>query len=135
MRVVICGSPRAGKTTRAQQLGETTGAPVRHTDDLIGLPHGEDSAAVARWFSDKGPWIVEGVTAARALRTWLEQNPSGRPCDEVVLMRFPVIKLTPGQEAMAKGCETVWRQIAPRLAQRGVSVVMGRASALGTPQS
>ena len=124
MRVVIAGSPKAGKTTRALALAERLGATVRHTDTLISThARGEDAAEVARWFGERGRWIVEGVTAARGLRTWLERNPSGKPCDEVVVLRQPLVQLTAGQAAMAKGCETVWREIAPKLAARGVTVV------------
>jgi broad-specificity NMP kinase len=125
MRIVIAGGPRRGKTTRALAIAERTGATVRHTDELVGkLPHGDDSAEVARWFNERGPWVVEGVTAARALRKWMAMHP-GKPCDRVVLMRDPVVKLTPGQITQSKGCDTVWREIEPQLAARGVEVVVG----------
>lgn len=124
----MAGGPRCGKTTRALELGRATGAPVRHTDDLVGThAHGEDSAEVARWFREPGPWVVEGVTAARALRKWLADNPSGTPCDEVVLMRQPVVGLSPGQATQAKACNTVWEQVAKPLAARGVNVVIATA--------
>jgi hypothetical protein len=35
-RLVIAGGPRTGKTTLAAELAGKTGAPVHHTDDLIG---------------------------------------------------------------------------------------------------
>jgi broad-specificity NMP kinase len=124
MRVVIAGGPRVGKTARALELAAELNATVRHTDTLIGAhARGEDAAEVARWMGDRGPWVIEGVTAARGLRTWLARNPTGRPCDEVVVLRQPLVQLTPKQAAMAKGCETVWREIAPQLAARGVTVV------------
>ncbi len=47
-------------------------------------------------------------------------------CDADWLMLMSnreVVALTPGQAAMAKGCATVWREIAPKLAARGVTVV------------
>lgn len=129
MRIVVAGSPRAGKTTRALELGQQRGAPVHHTDDLVGkLPHGEDSAEVARWFDRPGEWVVEGVTAARALRKWLFLHQTGKPCDEVVLMQAPVVPLTHGQATMAKACATVWLEVAPKLAARGVTVVTRRVT-------
>jgi broad-specificity NMP kinase len=128
MRVVVAGGPRCGKTTRALDLGGAMGAPVLHTDDLVGLlPRGEDSAEVARWFDRPGSWVVEGVTAARALRSWLAAHQSGKPCDEVVLLQRPVVPLTIGQATMAKACETVWREVASKLAERGVTVVTRQA--------
>lgn len=124
-RIVIIGSPRAGKTTRALELAAERGiGDVRHTDTLIAThERGEDAAEVARWLNEPGPMVVEGVTAVRGLRTWLTMHASGKPCDQVVVLRTPHVPLTPGQRAMAKGIDTVWNQIAPVLAARGVNVV------------
>lgn len=125
-RIVIAGAPRCGKTTRALELARQHGAKVRHTDDLIGKYDRDrdgEAQAVARWLDEPGPLIVEGVTAARGLRRWLQTHPYGKPCDEVLVMRRPLVALNDGQRAMAKGCETVWQEIAPVLKRRGVQVV------------
>jgi len=64
---------------------------------------------------------------ARALRKWLVRNPiSGKPCDVIVNLRHPVVDRTAGQDAMARGCETVFRPLVPELLRRGVRIVEGR---------
>lgn len=119
MRVVIVGGPRCGKTT----LAATLGLPTRHTDDVIGLGWSEASAEVATWLDAPGPWCIEGVAAARALRKWLAAHESGAPCDEIRLLWVPLVERTDGQERMALGIETVWCEISDELIARGVAVV------------
>jgi hypothetical protein len=116
LRIVIAGGPRTGKTTLAASLG----LPVLHTDDLIPLGWVPAGAAVAEWIDQPGPWVIEGVTAPRALRRWLKRNPSGAPCDLIAFLARPAIPRTRGQEAMAKGCAKIFTEIAPVLAARGV---------------
>ena len=70
-----------------------------------------------------GPWVWEGVTMPRALRKWLLKYGPGTPCDTVVWMPTPVMELTPGQEAMAKGCHTVWNGIKGQLGAIGVRIL------------
>lgn len=142
MRIIIAGGPRTGKTILAKMIG----LPVKPADSLINiyglairyLPGiffriksiyslitrgwSEASLEASRWFDDPGPWIVEGVAAGRALRKWMESHPSGKPCDLVVYLAHPKISRTPGQDAMAKGCDTVWKEINPHLERRGVKV-------------
>lgn len=136
-RIVVAGGPLCGKSTYAHALGRQLGIPVLHTDTRelhrlsgscsptcrftpAGLDWSATSAAVARWFSNPGPWIVDGVAAARALRKWLEANRIGRPCDIAVCMRRALVPLNPGQVAMTKGCDKVWGEIVAVLAARGV---------------
>jgi hypothetical protein len=116
LRVVIAGGPRTGKTTLAASLD----VPVLHTDDLISLGWVAAGAAVAKWLDQPGPWVIEGVTAPRALRRWLKRNPAGAPCDLIAFLARPAIPRTRGQEAMAKGCAKIFAEIAPVLAVRGV---------------
>lgn len=119
-RVCVTGGPRTGKTTWALMHGVGT---VRHTDDAIGS--GDWSAAseiVVGWLGLPGPWTVEGVAVARALRKWLRSHPSGKPCDRVVVLSRPRAPLSKGQDAMAKGVDTVWRQVMPELVARGVVI-------------
>ena len=137
MRIIIAGGPRTGKTTLATQILQADGFPVRSTDDLIGkLGWSEASAEVAEWFDDPGPWVIEGVAAARALRKWLGAHPTGSPCDAIVYLSVPKVDRTPGQNAMAKGCDTVWNEVRPSLVARGVKIVSAESFfvARGQPQ-
>ena len=120
MRIVVAGGPRSGKTTFADAIGARLGVPVRHTDALGQLDWSAASLEVATWFDAPGPWIVEGVTAVRALRKWLEANPFITPADRIFWARGTAVPRAPRQEAMAKGCETVWSEILPLLEARGV---------------
>jgi SPP1 gp7 family putative phage head morphogenesis protein len=117
MRVVIAGGPRSGKTTLAATMGE-----AKHTDDIIDLGWSEASSAAMTWFDAPGPWVIEGVATARALRKWLDANPQGKPCDVVFWMPVPHVMLAKGQSTMLKGCEAVWRQVEPELVKRGVEI-------------
>jgi adenylate kinase family enzyme len=124
MRTIVAGGPRTGKTTFADALGRTTGAPVRHTDNLVGkLDWSATSAEVATWLDQPGPWIVEGVAVGRALRKWLAAHPEGKPADLIYCGVAAKVARTPGQMAMAKGCITVWAEVLPLLEARGVQVL------------
>lgn len=123
MRILITGYPRTGKTTLALEMTDAL-IPVRHTDATIPLGWSEGSAEVARWLSEPGPWIIEGVSIPRALRKWLAAN-EGAPCDRVHFLTHCHEALSKGQRSMAKGIDTVWREIVPKLRARGVAVVMG----------
>jgi len=138
-RIVICGGPRTGKTTLATDLWEQNDWPhgiVRHSDDLIEeLKHlgkdawSEGSRRVTEWMDAPGPWIIEGVALARALRKWREANPGERPpVDRVIRLTTPHVALTNGQAAMAKGEETVWAEVEPWLRQHGVKVEHGTST-------
>lgn len=114
MRLCITGAPKTGKTTYAQRFPS-----VRHTDDVISLGWGNDSAEVATWLDAPGPWTIEGVAVARALRKWMEAH-DGKPCDKVIYLDTPRAPQTPQQEAMGKGVLTVMSEILPELYRRGV---------------
>lgn len=129
MRIVILGGPKTGKTTLANHLalggtftdgrtgpGRTRGPgakAVRHTDDLIHLGWSEASQHVAdEWLNAPGPWIIEGVAVARALRKWRDAHPGEPPpVDRVIRLTVPHVALTPGQRTMTRGEETVWREV------------------------
>lgn len=119
-RIVIAGGPRTGKTSFARTLGQH-----RSTDDLIGTHDwsGVSELVASQWMVAPGPWVIEGVAAVRALRKWLVAHPEGKPCDVVHWLRKPMVARSPGQETMAKGCESVWREVEPELRRRGVEVV------------
>lgn len=122
-RILICGGPRTGKTTYGKKLAEQMGCKLISTDDFMGLGWSECSAHVAELMLDSGgPWVIEGVAAVRALRKALDAR-DGKVCDEVIWMEHPHEKLTPGQDAMAKGCKTVWHGIDDAVIDRGVEVL------------
>lgn len=123
MRILIGGGPRTGKTTLAAQWGAELGAPVWSTDDLI--PTHDWSAAsheVMHWIERPGPWVIEGVAVARALRKWLLAHETGTPADTVIWIVRPKVTRTVKQEAMAKGCDTVWHDVQLLLALRGTHI-------------
>lgn len=119
MRIAICGSPRAGKTTLALELARTTGWPLVHTDDLVALGWSGVSAEVVRLLTEAPDLIVEGVAVVRGLRKALAAAP-GPPVDRCIVLEAPRVALTPGQRAMRAGCATILAGIAPELARRGV---------------
>lgn len=117
-RIVILGGPRTGKTTLADQMfgwhklnGQSM--TLYHTDDIIHLGWSEASQHVAdEWLTQPGPWIIEGVAVARALRKWREAHPGERPpVDRVIRLTEPHVELNKGQSTMAKGEASVWWEI------------------------
>lgn len=119
-RIVIVGGPHTGKTTLGRTLAVRHRMILRHTDDLVGLLEwSEESAEVATWFDLAGPWIVEGVCTARALRKWLRNHPAGLPCDFVLWQSVPKTALTEGQQTMTKATSTIWAEAMPEFIRRG----------------
>lgn len=122
-RVLIMGGPRTGKSTFATTWESSLGVTARHTDDLIETHEwSAASAEVSTWLSAPGPWVIEGVATVRALRKWLQANPEGTPADTIFWSDAPKVERSSGQETMAKGCTTVWREVLPLLEARGVSI-------------
>lgn len=117
-RVIIVGGPKTGKTTLA---GEISANMALHTDDLIGTHTWEDVPdAVIEWMHRPGPWVIEGVQTARALRRWLNlasmhPRPAMPPCDQIIVKTTPFVELTKGQASMMKGVMTVWKEVEPLL--------------------
>jgi hypothetical protein len=136
-RIVICGGPRTGKTTLADQLQvaaldawvkehgsivDLEGPVCMRSDDVITLGWSEASQRVSEWLDAPGPWIIEGVAVCRALRKWREAHPGEPPVDKVIRLTAPHVALTKRQAAMAKGEETVWQEIEQWLLHSGVTV-------------
>ncbi len=122
MKIAITGAPRAGKTTLATKIG----GDVLHTDDFKHLAWSDQSAAVAAALTGSQPGdVIEGTTVARGLRKWLRANPVGKPVDIVYYLPTAREALTAGQTSMAHGVETVLREIANDLMDRGVDIVAG----------
>lgn len=111
-----------GKTTYSGHLSRTLGIPRRSTDEAI-LQNVwvTQSALVADWFDQPGPWIIEGTPVIRALRKWLQRNPTGQPCDTLYWSDTPHAVLNNGQEAMRRGCRTIYDEIRAELVRRGVT--------------
>jgi hypothetical protein len=80
------------------------------------------SEAVSFWFDAPGPWVIEGTPVVRALRKWLARNPTGKPCDELVMLWTQHEPLLPGQSRMGAGVRTVLGEIRRDLESRGVLV-------------
>lgn len=126
-RILITGGPKTGKTTLAlsMALKSRGGGRVRSTDSLIAtMDWSAASAEVSTWLDDPGPWIIEGVAVPRALRKWLASHPdpANKPADQIIVMATARRPLSPGQVAMGKGVDTVWREVEPQLVARGVLV-------------
>jgi hypothetical protein len=118
MRRAITGIPRAGKTTSA-------GDDAWHTDDLKATHKwGDDSQAIADKLGTHGDGTVEGIAVVRGLRKWLNQHPTGKPCEEVHYHAHAHVPLTKKQAALGKGCDTVFGQIKDELSRRGVNVII-----------
>ena len=121
MRIAIIGSPRAGKTTLADQLGSTLPCVVLHADDLMPLGWSAASAEIARVLHTTSDVIVEGVAVVRALRKALGACTCA-PVERCVVLERPREYLSRGQLAMARGCATVLAEIEPELVRRGVAM-------------
>lgn len=117
-RLVLAGGPRVGKSTVSRVIGSPR---VRGTDELIGLGWSEASEAASKWFDEPGPWLCEGVAMPRALRKWLARS-AGMPADIVIWIGEPIVARVAGQDSMAAGCLTVWREIRGELARRGTLI-------------
>lgn len=128
-RIVIAGGPRSGKSTLAAKLNADRGYRVHDGEELVGLDWSGGSLRAAQWLDEPGPWICENVAMARALRKWLARNPTRTiPADLIIHIGFQVAARTPGQAAMAKGCQTVWEEIRPELIRRGARILESAAS-------
>jgi len=118
-RTVIVGGPKCGKTTRAVAMG----GDIISTDGFASAgDFSAQSEAAAKHLGGDGDWVLEGVTAVRALRKWLRTH-DGKPCDVVVNLTTAYQPLSPGQQALGKGCQTVLREITPELRKRGVELL------------
>ncbi len=106
-RLAIAGGPRSGKSTlTARLLGDSDGRKVVCTDEFMGLPWSEASAAVVAHCRGLAEFVVEGVRVPHVLRRGLE-------VDAVIWLDGSRDDLTPGQDSLRKGSRTVldeWMQ-------------------------
>ena len=76
-RIIVVGSPGAGKSTFARRLGELTGLPVHHLDliwhrpDRSNVTQAEFDAALEGVLQGEG-WIIDG-NYSRTLERRMEE--------------------------------------------------------------
>lgn len=131
MRLGIIGGPGCGKSTLARAEARRLGvSPILCTDTLAqalgtGRPVSQDGVLFApakfdkdwsglsrwvseTWLSRQGPWVMEGVALARALRKWHERWPfEAPPVDRVIWCTEPMMELSDGQSTMLSGHDTI----------------------------
>ncbi len=127
-RIIVVGGPCCGKTT----LSNSFKRPVFHTDDLILDNPFTSGRAIADWIDRPAPWVIEGVTATLALRFWLkahsEIDAAGhpvvdmQPCDCVLQLWQPLIRLTQEQQSMLDMLKAQWLGIQSELHRRSVTI-------------
>lgn len=131
MRIVITGSPRAGKTSFADMLGPVLKIPVFHTDVAKDMEWSEASQYLSTWFDVDGGWIIEGTAVPRALRKWVSrQIPEGGlmdkvpvPFDRLVFMDNPREELElSGQKGMRSAVRTIMETFKPWIGDRWVDL-------------
>ncbi|MFT4265574.1 MAG: hypothetical protein QM572_19505 [Nocardioides sp.] len=143
MRLVVVGGAMAGKSTLALELAAKEGLPVYCTDPArlarkvfpsvtyapdgvtdLSNPHAS-SWVVENWLSKPGPWIVEGILTARALRKWYALDCPGTPCDAVIELTsvHAEATATAGQVSTHLAVATIFNQIRGRLEGDGVTVL------------
>jgi len=129
MKRVLVGGPRSGKSTYAKKLREhniptyctDSKSMVKDLEDgVIYLPEGlswseASQFVVDHWFPMRGPWCIEGVGTVRALRKFLAAG--GKPNFTVTYFskQYDHAVTKEGQKTLAKGVETVWREIEEQL--------------------
>lgn len=124
MRGVIIGIPASGKTTLANRLAEESGIPLFHTDDLLPCEWDVAPEGVIAWMCEKpAPWLIEGVTVARALKRWVKRF-SYAPCDRAIVLHTDFLG---SGRRVGKGLATTtwraWAEAEPRLISMGVDIV------------
>ena len=93
-RVIIIGCGGAGKSTLARQLGEKTGLPVVHLDQLFWKPGWQESTKdeideKIRVEMEKTQWIMDG-NYNRTMSRRMER------CDTVIYLDFSTIACVMG---------------------------------------
>lgn len=126
MRICITGGPRTGKTTLSHgyPLFSSAGVAKVRCDEFIDTMNwSEASAHIATLIAQPGPYIIEGVQVARALRKLDLKRRTTKPCDRLIILRNePFEPWNAGRARMAKGLDTVLDEILPDLRRLGVEV-------------
>lgn len=121
-KILITGSPKAGKSQLAKKISMSTGAehyctdPFRMCDQgAHGTPDSLEWSETSQFIADN--WIgkkqlVEGVAVPRALRKWRKANPNADvPFDKLIVLEGTFEELSKGQEAMYKGTIKVLNEV------------------------
>lgn len=124
-RLVIAGGPQSGKTTLADEYSRYL--PIIHADGMHMLKSWRFRVMVVHhYLRQPGPWLVEGVTVASALKIWLRENngqkDSRLPCDEIIYLTRSYGSLTHGQRAVQRLVTSACQLILPKLEALGVKV-------------
>lgn len=121
-RILIGGGPRTGKTTLADELAVKLNLTLRHTDDANKMEWSAQSDEVAQWMC-KSNVVIEGCTVFRALRKWLDANPTASAVGmTVIYLKTLGVRLTKQQQIMTKGIGTTFNDIRHKLQSRGIEV-------------
>lgn len=97
LKIIIIGSPGAGKSTFARKLRDTTGIPLYYLDMLWHKPDqttisGEEFDAKLNKILKQNSWIIDG-NYQRTLEARIKE------CDTVFLMDFPLDVCISGAES------------------------------------
>lgn len=129
-RLAIGGGCRTGKTTLSKRVAADWGVEPWHTDDIIrhGGPTNVDrwGIFVAPWFDRPGPWIIEGVRVAPALRRRMDSMDPPN-VDAVIWLCEPLVELTPEQARLNTALDNAKASVADWLAEQSV-LVLNRAN-------
>ena len=132
-RIAICGGPRTGKSTFASKLATELGIELFSTgkkalvatDNFMTVGWENVPRLVMERLLELDDWILEGTQATRVLRHWYRTDPDSLKLDLVYLFERPWVIRNGGQNAMAKGVQTIWRDVRPELINRNVPIVYG----------
>lgn len=132
-RIAICGAPRCGKSTFASKLARELDSPLFSTgkkalvatDNFMTVGWDNVPRLVMERLLELDDWILEGTQATRVLRYWYKTAPETLKLDKVYFFDQPWVPRNGGQNAMAKGVQTIWREVRPELLKRGVPILYG----------
>lgn len=133
MRIAVCGGPRTGKSTFASKLASELGIElfstgkraVVATDNFMGVGWENVPRLVMERLGELDDWILEGTQATRVLRHWYRTAPETLRLDRVYFFDRPWVVRNGGQNAMAKGVMTIWREVRRELHKREIPIVYG----------
>lgn len=133
MRIAICGGPRTGKSTFASKLARELGIELFSTgkkalvatDNFIAVGWDNVPTCVMERLVELDDWVLEGTQATRVLRHWYRTAPETLQLDRVYFFDRPWVVRNGGQNAMAKGVATIWREVRRELHRREVPIVYG----------
>jgi len=133
MRIAVCGGPRTGKSTFASKLARELGIElfstgkkaVVATDNFIGVGWDNVPKCVMERLGELDDWILEGTQATRVLRHWYRTAPETLKLDRVHFFDRPWVPRNAGQQAMAKGVKTIWREVRLELLKREIPIIYG----------